>query len=123
MLRDTGVSIPGSGRFDRRTYLVKTDMPGGDSRDDRNTDQLRELANIDFQAFLRDLIHEVQHNHHRDAHICKLKCQEEIALQMHCVHNIDDEIGFQNDVSGNSLFVSERRDSVDAGRVEDDVRP
>ncbi len=69
------------------------------------------------------LIHEVEGDNHRYAHVRELECNKKIALHVDGIHDVDDDIGVKDDVTGHPFFVVERGYPVDAGSVHNEVGP
>ena len=80
-----------------------------------------ELLDVDLHALGLRLVHHVERDDHGDAHVDDLLGEEEVALQVDGVDHVEDDVGLHDDVARHRLLVVERRDAVDAGRVQHDV--
>ena len=66
---------------------------GGGDRDDRDTQPLRELFDVDAVAAGAHLVHHIQRQDHRDVQLHQLQGQVEVALQVGGVDDVDDGVG------------------------------
>ena len=72
--------------------LVNALVPAGRNGDERNTKHFRHSRNINKSAAGANLIHHIERHHHRNAKLHDLQRQVKVALQIGCVHNIDNAV-------------------------------
>ena len=89
--------------------------------DYRHAQALFQPLDIDCVAVAARLVHHVKGHHHRTAQLQKLQGQVEVALQIGCVHDVDDHIGLvaHNIVAAYNLLQRIGAKGVDAGQIDD----
>ena len=130
---DHGRQCPAAGRRrgglgDRRERLgnfVQSVALGGDDRNDRDAQRLRQNGGIDPDTMLERGIAHCQRNNDRNAKVEKLRRQVKISLQVGGIHDIDNGIGArrivtvaQENIAGDSLIWGVRGQRVEAGQVD-----
>jgi hypothetical protein len=86
--------------------------------DDGHAEQVLQQIAIDAHAPLSRLVGHVQRDDHALAHVDQLQREEQVALEVHRIDHVDDDVARQDDVAGDRLLVVERADSVDARGVD-----
>src|SRR5262249_38710513 len=66
---------------------------------------------------------EIQEHDDSLPHVDELLCEEQVALQMCSIDDVQDNVGFQNDVACHPFLIVERRDTVYAGGIIQTVLP
>ena len=70
-------------------------------------------------AALARLVGHVERDDHALAHVDELQREEQVALEVDRIDDVDHDVAGQDDVARDRLLVVERRDAVDARGVDD----
>src|ERR1041385_8713022 len=80
----------------------------GNERNNFDTEELRKPLGIDFDIMFPDIVHEVHQYDDFFSHINNLLRKKKVPFKVRRIDDIQYDIGFKNDITGNTLFVVKR---------------
>jgi hypothetical protein len=104
---------------DQVVNALETPVPRRDAAEHRNAERGFQRGKIDGEVVLLRLVQHVDQDADALPHVDELLREEQVPLEVHAIHHVQNGVGVDDDVASGGFLVVERRYAVDAGRVAD----